>query len=71
MNCPLCDSRTQPYDVNRMTRPVDPVVFRLAREQRVCPLCGWESAGAAEVRGRNLCRHLHELAMTEQDWETP
>lgn len=50
MNCPQCDARTEPFDVNRLPRPCDPCVFRRAVEARECPACGWRCPRHDEVR---------------------
>jgi hypothetical protein len=34
MKCPVCDSRTEAFDLELLTRPVDPRLFRLAQLQR-------------------------------------
>jgi hypothetical protein len=54
MKCPICDEKTEAFDLNLLSRPVDPRLFRLAQQQRVCCACGWQSEGVEEVRFQNL-----------------
>lgn len=67
MKYPVCDSRTEAFDLNSLERPVDPCLFRAAQQQRVCKLCGWQSDGVAEIRFNNLLYGIRASALETTD----